>query len=64
MFNNYPDVMTVEQVAEVLRIGKNSAYKLVKSCQIGYKKVGRKYIIPKSCVIDYVQSARYTVVNS
>jgi excisionase family DNA binding protein len=63
MFNEYPDIMNVEQVAEALRIGRNSAYKLVKEKVIGSKRIGRKYLVPKSCVIDYVQSARYTVVK-
>ena len=63
MFSNYPDVMTVEQLAEALGIGKNSAYALIKSREIGSKRIGRKIIIPKSCVIDYLQSARYNVVK-
>lgn len=61
MFNEYPDIMTVEQVAAALHIGKNTAYNLVNSHQIGSKRIGRKIIIPKSCLIDYAQSARYTV---
>lgn len=62
MLNDYPDIMTVSQVAEALRIGKNSAYLLVKNHEIGSKRLGRKYLIPKACVIDYIQSAKYTVV--
>ena len=63
MLNNYPDVMTVEQLAEVLGIGKNSAYALIKSHEVGSRRIGRKIIIPKSCVIDYLQSARHNVVK-
>lgn len=63
MFNEYPDIMSVEQLAKALNIGKNSAYELIRSHAIGCKHIGRKIIIPKACVIDYVQSARYTVVN-
>lgn len=63
MFKEYPDIMSVEQLAKALGIGKNSAYALIRSRAIGCKRVGRKIIIPKSCVIDYVQSARYTVSN-
>jgi len=62
MFSDYSDVMTVEDVASALRIGKNSVYALLQSHAIGSRRIGRKYLIPKSCVIDYVQSARYTVV--
>ena len=64
MFNEYPDVMNVEQLAKALGIGKNSAYELIHSREIGSKRIGRKILVPKSCVIDYVQSARYTIVKS
>jgi len=64
MFNEYPDIMTVEQLAKALNIGKNSAYALVNSRTIGSKRIGRKIIVPKSCVIDYVQSARYSVAKT
>lgn len=61
MFSGYPDIMSVEQLAEALGIGKNSAYSLVNNGRIGCKRIGRRILIPKSCVIDFVQSARYTV---
>ena len=64
MFNDYPDVMSVEQLAKALGIGRNSAYELIRSREIGSKRIGRKILVPKSCVIDYVQSARYTIVKS
>lgn len=61
MFNSYGDILTVEELAKALGIGKNKAYELVQNHVIGYKKIGRKYLIPKSCLVDYVQSAQYTV---
>lgn len=63
MFNEYPDILTVAQVAEALNIGKNSAYRLVNEKAIGCKHIGRKIIIPKKCLVDYALSARYTVKN-
>lgn len=63
MFENYPDIMTVKQLASALGIGTNSAYELVNSKVIGSRKVGRKILIPKSCVIDFVDVARYTTVE-
>lgn len=63
MFENYPDIMTVKQLASALGIGTNSAYELVNTKVIGSRKVGRKILIPKSCVIDFTESARYTTVN-
>lgn len=61
MLNKYPDVLTVNQVAEVLRIGINKAYELVNSHTIGHKKIGRRILIPKACLIDYLDSSRYNV---
>lgn len=63
MLKEYPDVMNVSQLAAALHIGKNSAYALLQSKVIGCRRIGRKYLIPKSCVIDYLQSARYKVEN-
>lgn len=60
MFKEYPDVLTVEQMAHALHIGKNSAYQLIHDHEIRCKRVGRKIIVPKCCVVDYVLSARYT----
>lgn len=61
MFNKYPDVLTVEQLAEALGIGKNKAYELINNRVIGYKRIGRKILIPKCCLVDYMQSASYNI---
>jgi excisionase family DNA binding protein len=61
MLSKYPDVLTVEQLAEVLKIGINKAYELVRLRIIGHKKIGRRIIIPKLCLIDYLASSRYNI---
>ena len=63
MLNEYPDVMTIKDLENALGISKNTAYSLVRNHIIGSKRIGKKYIIPKNCVIDYLQSAKYTVVE-
>ena len=62
MFNKYPDILTVQQVAQALGIGKNKAYELVNNRVIGSKRIGRRILVPKCCLIDYVQSASYNVM--
>ena len=54
MFKNYPDVVSVEQLQEMLHIGQVLAYKLVKNVEIKSRKVGREYKIPKKNVIEYL----------
>ena len=64
MLNNYPDVLTVKQLAEILNIGQNAAYRMVKRREIGVKYIGRAIRIPKASVILYLNSARYMVGES
>ena len=62
--NNYPDVLTVKQLAEILNIGHNAAYQFIKRREIGAKYIGRTIRIPKASVIMYLNSARYMVGKS
>lgn|GEM_PF-135615 len=54
MFKDYPDVVSVGQLKEMLQIGQVLAYKLVKEGEIKSRKVGREYKILKSTVIEYL----------
>lgn len=61
MFKEYPDILSVHQVAKALGVGVNTAYRLVNTDVIGSIRIGRKIIVPKACLVDYVLSARYRV---
>jgi len=54
LFSNYADVVTVGEMAEMLRIGRNSAYDLVNNGYIKSVKVGNQIRIPKSSVIKFL----------
>jgi len=54
LFKNYPDVVNVSQLQQMLGIGKNNVYKLLKENKIKHRKWGKKYIIPKIYVINYL----------
>lgn len=54
MFKDYPDVLTPGDLQEILRIGRNSTYKLLNENRIETIKIGKKYIIPKINVINYL----------
>ena len=57
MLDNYKDVMTVNDLYETLPIGKNAVYSLVKSGRIKTKKIGKKILILKESLIEYLKSA-------
>lgn len=56
LFKNYPDIVSVEQLSEMLHIGQVLAYRLVRNGDIKSRKVGRKYIITKQNVIDFINN--------
>ena len=60
MLNDDRDVLTPDELAKVLGVSQKSAYRLLHERVIGYKRIGTKYLIPKVCVLDYLNSARYT----
>ena len=63
MLNEYPDVLTVKQVAEILRVSKGTVYDMIHRHEIGCKHIGRKIIVPKSCVVTFLKSAQYSVFH-
>ncbi len=54
LFKDYPDIVSVSQLMEMLQIGQVLAYNLVRNGKIKARKVGREYKIPKVNVIAYV----------
>ena len=54
MFNDYQDIITVEDLCAMLNIGKNSAYTLLASGQIKAFKQSRVWKIPKIAVTEYI----------
>ena len=54
IFKDYPDVVTVDHVQEMLHIGRNTAYSLLKDGTLKAFKNGTHYIIPKASVVNFV----------
>ena len=54
MFPNYPDIVTVKQLREMLGISRQLAYKLINCGEIQAVKIGTSLKIPKISVINYV----------
>jgi len=56
VFRNYDDIVTLSDMMEILAIGRNKAYDLLRSGQIKSFKIGKAYRIPKICIQEYVLS--------
>lgn len=51
-------ILTVDELCEVLRIGKNSAYRLINSGRIKCYRINRVWTIPKVSVDEYLEKMR------
>lgn len=54
MFNNYEDMISIDDLCVMLNIGRNTAYKLLNSNQIGAFRIGRIWKIPRIAVENYI----------
>ncbi len=56
MFENYPDVLHVSEIAEYLGIAKRTILTEISKGDLKCYKIGRHYIIYKNDLIDYMNS--------
>lgn len=57
MFDEYGDLVTVEELCEMLSIGKNAAYELLDKNAVKAFRIKRIWKIPKKSVIDYISNS-------
>ena len=55
----YPDILTVEELCSVLNIGANAAYELLNKGIVPAFRIGRRLKIPKESVISYIGSWKH-----
>ncbi len=53
---DFNDVLTTRDLYEILPIGRNAVYKLLKDNTIKHIRIGKKMIIPKQCLIDFLKN--------
>lgn len=54
IFKQYPDVVTVEEMSQMLGISTKTAYQLLKENKIKHFMIGRIYKIPKYHILAYL----------
>lgn len=55
MLDEYSDVLTVKEVREILFIGKEKAYRMLKSGEIPAVKIGRDWRISKRSIEEIMK---------
>ena len=55
---DYPDVVTVSELAEILRIHQSTAYELLQSGALVHRRIGSAYRISKYAIKDFLESTK------
>lgn len=55
MFRDYSDMVNVSELSQMLKIGRNTAYELVRAGIIPSVKIGRQIRIAKESVLDFIR---------
>lgn len=58
ILDQYQDILNFNELVEILKVGENTAYNLLKNKIIYSKKIGKEYKIPKICVINYIYNRK------
>lgn len=55
MFENFDDILTVEEACEALKIGYNAMYELLKAGELKGYRNGRVWRIPKAALVEFIR---------
>ena len=55
------ELITIEEVMKILKIGKNTAYRLLEDKKIEAFRIGNKWKIPRSSVYKYIHAQTHNV---
>jgi excisionase family DNA binding protein len=55
IFRDYPDVLNVKQVSQLLGVSTKTVYRLLREETLSSLKVGREFRIPKVNVMKYMK---------
>ncbi len=57
MLEQYNDILSVEELCELLHVGRNRVYQLLQSGELKGFRLGKTWKIPKIAVEEYIRSS-------
>ena len=55
MYENIPEVMTLKECQQLLKVGKNTMLELLHTKQIEGFKIGSRWRVKKESLIEYIE---------
>lgn len=54
MLKQYDEIITIDELCDILMIGKNTAYRLLTEKKIKAFRIGKKWRIPKTSIKEFI----------
>ena len=58
MLKNYPDVLSVQQMCNILHISTKTGYRMIREQKIQVLKIGRSYRVPKLSILRHLTACQ------
>ena len=55
-YEHIPDVLTIPELQKVLRVGRSTAYRLIKTSELRCIRIGRSIRIPREYVLEFIEA--------
>ena len=55
MYENIPEIMTLRECRDLLKIGKNTMLELIHSGELSAFRIGNRWKIPKEAVVEFIK---------
>ena len=59
MFNEYTDLLSINELQNALGIGRTSAYRLINNGEVSHIRIGKSIRVPKRHLIDFINRSCY-----
>ena len=55
MYENIPEIMTLRECQQLLKVGKNTMLDLIHSGELSAFRIGNRWKIPKEAVLEFIK---------
>ena len=55
MYENIPEIMTLRECQQLLKVGKNTMLDLIHSGELSAFRIGNRWKIPKEAVVEFIK---------
>ncbi len=56
MYENIPEIMTLKECQQLLKVGKNTMLELLHTRQLEGFKIGSRWKVKKESLVEYIQN--------